>query len=153
MRFLQYEPQFLDWLIIYANDRLIYDIGCGEGFLTTDLLDKGANAVGMDIREVVLMENRIKYPNRFLCGPNIGDCLTSKLLQLGGKSVYVLGRPCHGQWIEKLIKRVSGPVIYISRRSYLEEDLEGFKPTELTVPGILPAIDGEEIGVWEVWNS
>ena len=43
MRFFEYEPSFISWLLAYAGRRPIIDVGCGEGFLVRDVRAAGGN--------------------------------------------------------------------------------------------------------------
>ena len=44
------------------------DIGCGEGFLVGELLEKGIDAIGIDISSVVIERANARWPGRFHSG-------------------------------------------------------------------------------------
>ena len=44
------------------------DVGCGEGFLVSEMLARGINAVGMDVSAVVVKRANTRCPNRFFQG-------------------------------------------------------------------------------------
>ena len=52
MQFFKYDPIFLNWLITYAGNRPILDIGCGEGHLLRDLLARTPRCHGTEVRYI-----------------------------------------------------------------------------------------------------
>ena len=61
MIFFRPTPEFIDWLINYANGRTIVDIGCGEGYVIHLIRQKYKNVVGIEPYEPLVRENGKKY--------------------------------------------------------------------------------------------
>jgi SAM-dependent methyltransferase len=49
------------------SENLIWEIGCGQGYLTYALVRAGFNAIGMDLSETAVASARRRYGNLFFC--------------------------------------------------------------------------------------
>lgn len=60
--------QTADEILLACGGGSILDVGSGEGALVGALLDRGANAFGVDVSEVVVARSNQRAPGRFLHG-------------------------------------------------------------------------------------
>ncbi len=150
--FFEYDDTFVPWLMKYAERRMIVDVGCGRGHLVRALVQAGHDrTAGIDRRPVADPDIEARVL--------VADATTSRLCSASGL-LLVIARPCHGDWIERMVRRAGSEVLYIGRSSKLVEDLgEEFaaKAVCLDAPGVRPALpmaldenEGEEIGVWSL---
>ncbi len=141
MQFFEFEPSFIQWLIRHAGNRPIMDVGCGEGQLVRALLSANFRRVyGIDIQCIQEQDLTPWIIN--------ADATEFSLLKNRGL-LLVMARPCHGPWIEKVIRRaeLGSEILYIGRECYLEDDINEstLKRTKqlADVPGILPRLHEE----------
>ena len=141
MIFFEFEPSFIQWLIRYAGNKPIIDVGCGEGHLVRALIAaKFTRAHGIDIQNI---QERDMAPHVI-----VADATALPLLRNRGL-LLVMARPCHGQWIETIINQADcgSEVLYIGRESHVETDLgdEIMPRAKLLedVPGMLPRLHEE----------
>lgn len=138
MKFFRYEPSFVDWLLTYAVRRPILDVGTGEGHLLRDLLARTFRAHGTEVRRVASPD----VENHVALDPVIAE----KLSSLGGW-LLVLARPCHGPFMQSILCNAKSEVLVLTRPSTVEADAGPYfsKMRVVDAPGVLPALDGEEI--------
>ena len=55
-------------ILLGCGSGSILDVGSGEGVLVNELLDRGINAVGVDVSEVVVARSNSRTPGRFIHG-------------------------------------------------------------------------------------
>lgn len=98
---------FVKWLAEYAEDRMIIDVGSGQGHLLRMLKRVGAKVMGLepDFDYVGFMNSQI---HRTRGGINPNEVLpwtvqrASKLIQgMGDKVLLVFARPCHSTFVEE----------------------------------------------------
>ncbi len=138
MQFFKYDPIFLNWLITYAGNRPILDIGCGEGHLLRDLLARTPRCHGTEVRYItdedvaphVTVSNHGVFP-----------------VQGHPGWLHVMARPCHGDFVQNTLNKARGEVIIFTRKSTIEADAGPFFSLlrQIPVPGLHPTSDGEEV--------
>lgn len=136
--FFDPDDEMVDWIIEYANGRIIVDAGCGEHLnLTKKLLLEGQPVIAVDpfINEEDLHNfykwkidnNLISISGHVLPGridrfsrdaeEIIGH--GNLIKQLGNRVLIIFARPCHSQFVENTI-------------DYLDPDVESLY---ITIPG------------------
>lgn len=95
---------FTDWLVKYAGDRIIMDVGAGQGHLVRMIKKSGGRAIGLEPNF-----NRAKYvefcmatgklPNNDMIAKSVQE---AKSMIQGGrdKILLVFARPCHSDFVE-----------------------------------------------------
>lgn len=136
--FFKPNTQFVKWLIKYAGDRIIMDVGCGSTFqLTQQLYFNGAKklvAIDPEIDYTQMQLFRIKKTNpedsvHILQGTveKWKDILNAKHQDI----LVICARPCHSDWVEEMLdlKNENVEVLYITLPENLElyDDLGKWK--------------------------
>ena len=57
-----------EWVVATCGIGMTLDVGSGEGFLVGELLQKGIDAYGLDVSEVVVARSNERWPGRFRKG-------------------------------------------------------------------------------------
>lgn len=102
--------EMLQWLVKYAAGRLIIDVGCGSGRLTTNLVDLGAKACGIDPffdMDNVMAINQDRILNQkgmihFL--PRRIEEVPQLFQGQGNKVLLLFARPCHSAFVSDALK-------------------------------------------------
>lgn len=100
---------FVKWLAAYAGDRMIIDVGSGQGHLLRMLKRVGVKVMGLEPEfDYVGYMNFKIHRNRGDFNPNEVLPWTvqraSKLIQgMGGNVLLVFARPCHSTFVEDAI--------------------------------------------------
>jgi len=90
-KFFEPDKNFIDWLVKYANGRMIVDVGSGNGHVTRAVNDQGGKAIGVD----PFMTDKCLYSQGTSFMPlDIRETPFNKID--GNKVLYLLARPCHG---------------------------------------------------------
>lgn len=132
--FFEPDDAFVDWLITYANKRVIVDVGCGTGHLIHRLQQRGYNkAVGID--PFFDRENIVKHVNSGGQFYNV-DCVEahdSMFIKLPNV-LFIFARPCHSGFVERSARLTdkSSECLYISKLSNDGYDID-YKDHELLV--------------------
>lgn len=130
--------EMVDWLVEYANDRLIVDVGSGQGHLVNMISRKTKKVMGIEpnFNHEWYMKWRMTYnnldlsPNRFLQGT---IQRWSKMLNgLGAdKILLVFARPCHSTFVREGIRLMNEGTecLYITLPENIRDynDLGSFK--------------------------
>jgi trans-aconitate methyltransferase len=58
----QYGESVLELLDVKAHERIL-DLGCGTGYLTHQIKDKGADVIGMDASADMIRQAKVSYPD------------------------------------------------------------------------------------------
>jgi hypothetical protein len=133
MTFFQPEDTFLDWLKAYANDRIVYDVGCGNGEFLQRMWGKKIHAIGLDL----YADENIKDETvrRLTMCTDARESLTLKR----SKDLLLFCRPSHTGWVAETLDNL-GPdseVLYISKPGNQYVDLVDFTVSLLPAPGLV----------------
>lgn len=135
MIFFRPTKKWIDWLIGYANGRIIVDIGCGEGLLIKKLSEAGYNKVmGVDL----LISDELKCD---CYGKGIHlleiDTLSSTFNRIfssiNHNMLFIFCRPCHGWWVEMTINNLpkNADVLYVGLEENLPRDINVLSHTSM----------------------
>ncbi len=129
MRFFEPSEEFLDWLASYAGDRIVYDVGCGEGHIVSALHQRKVKALGI---EMIPFERKLlpQLYNKVL----IAEAQHCELLRKHEGLVF-FARPCHSGFVEETIKVLhpQSEILYISKPENLSVDLPNYKYLKLNI--------------------
>lgn len=127
--FFKPNTQFVKWLIEYAGDRIILDVGCGATFpLTQQLYFNGAKKLVAIDPEIDHMQYELFRYTKLKLGDSVhilpGDIEKWKsIIQSKHQDMLVIcARPCHNDWVENMLdlKGDNVEVLYIT----LPENME-----------------------------
>jgi hypothetical protein len=115
IKFFEPNTEMLQWLKDYAGDRIIYDIGAGEGHITRGLNKLGAKVLGFepmgefDGNEYLKTGVRI-MPWRIEDHPKL-------FVGVGNKVLLLFARPCHSDFVANTLdmKDADTEVLYITK--------------------------------------
>jgi hypothetical protein len=116
-------PEFVDWLITYANGRRIVDCGAGIGLLEHELRAHGytnVESIDANQRYGTLARVSIWDATQFPFTPD---------------DLAMICRPCHDTWIEWTIGKATGngaECLYVG----LERNIGGDLPLEFVGEGV-----------------
>lgn len=142
--FFQPDNKFVQWIKEYAKGRVILDVGCGTGELTTLLNNIGARVVGIDymMDYAGMVKNKMETiaaglnPPHFL--PKKIQDVTHLYQGLGDKILILFARPSHGNFVIDTLrlKDKNTEVLYITKPSVLEDfdDLKEFRKSATIIP-------------------
>jgi hypothetical protein len=141
--FFDFDEMFARWLLAYAGQRPIFDLGCRTGHLVRALRAVGCERVwGLD-----------KFPQ---FEPDI-EAFCTKMdvtewnqLTRGAGKLLIIARPDHGGWTEKVLDHAVSEVLYIGLERNVECDLGAHfvKAEKIEAPGMKPNFDGAPTFVW-----
>lgn len=134
-RFFIPDQEMLEWIVKYANGRLIIDVGCGQGDLGIELTKNKGRVLGIDpfINLNVFMRKRIQEGVSFNILPvGVQDKMSTSILsKLPPDSVmYLVARPCHSNFVVDLLNmKRSSELLYITLEQNLTlyDDLGPYK--------------------------
>lgn len=135
--FFRPDDDFIDWILEYANGRIICDVGCGSATLLNDLADKGGRVFGIEPmwsleQQQALVKKRINAGKGIIniLSKDVQDCETF-LKGMGNKCLLLFCRPCHSNYVEDAldIKHPDTEALYITIPENLElyDDLGKYK--------------------------
>ena len=116
IRFFEPDEVMVNWLIEYAGDRFVFDIGCGDGFLVERINEiKPDKSYGIDIQWDYSKPLLPIFPF---------NALETKLVSKCTNSLVLFCRPCHSDWFEEAIKLLPDDikVLYIGLPKNLSVD-------------------------------
>lgn len=127
MRFFEPTQKFIGWLAAYAGERIVFDVGCGDGHVLTCLHYHGVKAMGIDPR--YQCERMPLELMSCVLPQNAQEC---KILKNTQNSLVLFCRPCHSGFVADTIRLLpqTAEVLYISKPSNVNIDLADFE-TEL----------------------
>jgi hypothetical protein len=121
-QFFKPDQKFIDWLVGYANGRMIIDVGSGPGIVTASLLDSGARICGLepfaDLRKVA-----DKNMERMINGKEVLHILNRRIEQMpelfvgrGDRVLLLFARPCHSYFVSNALdmKDADTEALYIT---------------------------------------
>lgn len=153
--FFKPDDDFIDWLIEYARERLILEVGSGSGHLLRLLQRKYKMLMGIEpyfdlaIYTQTCVSRGIPlihmYPREI---ENSGHLVSG----LGERAMIVLARPSHAGMVEATLE-VAGPgqeVLYITKPENLElyNDLGSYRSLAKKISHKGKGSEGEE--VWSI---
>ena len=119
--FFQPDMEFVKWIIEYANDRMIIDVGCGNLHLLKLIQEAGyRKIVGID--PMFEPMDYIKYClrnslDRIQVLPNrVTDSICKSVIGAKADLLILCVRPCHSDFVEETIelKHPGAEVLYIT---------------------------------------
>ena len=111
--FFKPDLEFVEWLVNYAGDRLIIDVGCGQGHLLNMIKICKGRVMGLEPNfnyesyvEYNMMRNNPSFnPNEVL--PYTIERAENLINSLGAeKAMLVFARPCHSNFVENGIENM-----------------------------------------------
>jgi hypothetical protein len=131
IRFFEPTDKFLNWLAKYAGKRLVFDVGCGDGHITRELVKRKVKCLGIDPRY-----RWEPVPSRMhnLILPMEAERVS--ILATTPKSLVLFCRPCHNGFVLNTIRRLhpTTEVLYISKPKNLVVDTCDLDYDELAAP-------------------
>jgi hypothetical protein len=97
---------FVHWLIAYAGDRMIVDVGCGQGHLVRMVKKFGGKAMGLEPNfdytayiKLRAMKGNLETSINEILPYSIQDA--SELIKgMGNKAMLIFAKPCYGNFVE-----------------------------------------------------
>ncbi|MGB3491897.1 MAG: hypothetical protein WBA57_04165 [Elainellaceae cyanobacterium] len=131
------DNDFIDWIISRADNRIIFDVGFGNGRVLEHIWERGySKLVGTDPFSDVMAINTHWIMNKELNGRSkphffydeIGEGISQSILENSkGKMLGLLNRPCHHTLLVKSayysFKKTGNELLYIGLRENIEQDL------------------------------
>ena len=123
MIFFRPNKKFMSWLKKYTNNRLIVDVGCGEGYFLHLLNKAKMKAIGIDPYTTLLPDPYRTHPTPTNILPVHAQ--SSPLVTMRENSLIIIARPCHSNFCYETIlaKHPSSEVLYIGKKENIELDL------------------------------
>lgn len=98
IRFFEPDEEMLQWLRDYIGDRLVIDVGCGDGEILEELGLKGlgvdpyfnGNSINLLQKGIHVLPYRVQDCKKFIQG-------------IGDKGIMLFCRPCHSNFVEDAI--------------------------------------------------
>lgn len=137
--FFQPDNQMIDWLVKYANGRIMVDVGCGSGWLLKQLHKAGARCMG--IEPMWNMEMSADWymsegKNIHVLNNTVEGC-AAIIKGLSDKALILFCRPCHSDFVENGIDLMPKGVeaLYITVHENLEkyDDLGSYRYSAVPV--------------------
>ena len=122
MVFFNPTDEFVDWLVDRARDRIVIDVGCGEGALLTRLIDRNVKALGIEILPYATSDTRL------ITRIMPVDAEKCSSLQTIENALVLFCRPCHGGFVGRTMCKINpnNEVLYIGLKKNIMDDLQGF---------------------------
>ncbi len=119
IRFFEPKPTFLAWAKANLRARVIYDVGAGDGHVARALKNQGLRVCALDL-----------YPHE-AAEVEILPVDATRFFYLE-ESVVMLCRPCHGDFVERVISRALEQnvqtLVYVGLRKNIDRDLGDYAP-------------------------
>jgi hypothetical protein len=131
MIFFRPTKEFLLWLKKYTNNRLIIDVGCGEGYFLHLLNKSKIKAIGIEPYSPMIPDPSRTHPTPTNILPVFAQ--GSPLITLGENNLILIARPCHSNFCYETIlaKHPSSEVLYIGKKENIELDLGDLPYTQV----------------------
>lgn len=134
-RFFEPDQEFVEWLIEYSGDRMIFEVGCGDGHLLSLLHEHGkAKCFGCDPGFDLMAYMNIRKEGKMI--QVLPHAIESPMMKgivekLGDNMLMVIARPCHSDFVENALalKKEGAEALYITVPENLDlyNDLGKFK--------------------------
>lgn len=159
MTFFRPDQKFINWLVEYAEDRVVIDVGCGSGHITRMMAEKGAKMVGIDpylsmnTMANIQMDMMSNGFSAHMLSWNIEDKMTQGLFKgQGNKVLLMYCRPCHSRFVENGIRLADDDteILYITKPSVVldYDDLGAYETYAELIPHEGFSVDREK--VWSI---
>jgi len=122
MKFFEPNDAFLDWLAKHAGNRMVFDVGSGEGHITRALLSRKVKCVGIEPQWDRYFEENRDLVNAII--PTEAEHCSS--VALATNSLFLFCRPCHNLFVERTLRRLQpgNEVLYITKPENLGVDFD-----------------------------
>lgn len=129
MTFFEPSDAYIKWLGKYTNLRITIDCGSGDGDLVRKLLKEGVKALGI---EPFWVSRACYNPMLPVLASTVQRCKTIK----DKECLILIARPDHSGWVSWVAHNAhpKSEILYISKPSNCEVDLEGWKLIQLETP-------------------
>ena len=141
IKFFEPKPKFLAWMKREYPEALIYDVGAGCGHVAEALRKKGLKVLGLDIHE-----REGETGSRVL----VAD---GETYSYEAGSVVMVCRPCHGEFMERVIERAilckASAILYVGLEKNVEIDLgRHMAKFTMALPGA--GLEDEKVWTWRL---
>lgn len=153
MRFFEPDDELVQSIVDYANGRIIFDIGFGDGDLLKELHAKGARVAGVEmfLDEKTFNDLRIKHGLQVF--PGRVEDYKFLISKLEDKGLLLFARPCHSRFVENTLdfKNPDTEALYITVPENLElyDDLGKHKTRAKRIKLRGTSVDNEVI--YSIW--
>lgn len=141
MVFFEPRDEFLVWLLTYAKDRVVFDVGCGTGVFLERMWQMGIKAIGVElyVHKIENVTTRMRvFPQ------DARECSALRTMP----ALVLFCRPSHDGWVHDTIPLLhpESEVLYISKpgNEVMDVPYDVFTRELLDPPGC------EEEYVWRV---
>ena len=123
MIFFRPNKKFMSWLKKYTNNRLIIDVGCGEGYFLHLLNKAKMKAIGIEPYNPLIPDPSRTHPAPTNVIPVLAQ--SSPLITVREDSLIIIARPCHSNFCYETIqaRHPSSEVLYVGKKENIELDL------------------------------
>jgi len=127
MTFFNPTDEFVDKLVEVINNRMVVEIGCGEGELMMELIQRNVKIIGIDPyvdTSDLSITRKIKILHYEL--DEGFDFCSTLIKNLNGNVVFLVARPCHSKFTQEYLNMFGhkSEMIYIGFAKNLEIDFE-----------------------------
>ena len=154
--FFQPDDKLVNWLAEYAKNRVIFDIGCGNGHLLEKLRDVAGYKKTIGIEPFYDMEAHLeKMQNNLnnmvkILSQKVEDKMVESIIRAGKENILlVFARPCHSDFVENALsfKNKETEALYITVPENIEryDDLGSFRDKAVKIKHIGSSKDKEVI--------
>lgn len=131
MIFFRPTKAWISWLISYANNRIIVDIGCGDGELLKQLRQSGySNLIGVDLFIGDKLRSDLIGSGCHLLEMNtITDNLLASMFDGNSdKALFLFCCPCQGGVVEFTLPNLpaGSEVLYVGKLENLDTDVSNY---------------------------
>lgn len=151
--FFKPSSELVKWLIDYAKDRVIIEIGCGEDFTLIKQLHRQGykRLVGIDYNMSPVQVELFKIQNDYQNMPHLlpWDIKEHPTLLKHPEGLYIFARPCHSDFVEWSIDNMNegNEALYITLPENLDkyDDLGKYKEGAVLLEHKGKSVDNEVI--------
>lgn len=131
IRFFNPSAKWIDWLAKYAGDRIVVDVGCGDGHLVQELAKRKVKVLGIDPR-YIWDDSMSPLFNMIL--PM--EAQKAPVLRTQANMLVLFCRPCHSGFVQETIDILhpTAEVLYISKPCNVGEDIVDMDTEALKTP-------------------
>ena len=132
--FFKPKDSFLKWLTKFTENKIVFDVGCGNGNFLKRMHKLKIKAIGIDPIYIAFLHPDQELRNCIL--PMFAqEC---KILQNIKNSIILFCRPCHDGFVYETIKKIhkNNIIFYISKTINVNIDIPGLNYKIINVPGL-----------------